>query len=403
MLGALVDHSLISVQERNAEARYILLETVRQYTLEKLKASGEFLTLQDRHLAYFREFAVRGTLPVSMAQPDWIERFEIEYDNFRASMEYAIVHHPESAIVVEYPLTWLCDCTYRLREAYDWAMRILASTEAWPPGNLHVRALWHAGDRALMIGERQQGQALMEAGLEMARELGDKDLTAYILHDLVAMCWVHGDLVKFREYVERYMTISQELGDKIHIQNALWGLGESISLSWDKDTGRIYLEQSLELARQDNHPNGIQGALSSLARVARLEGDNARAKDLYIECAQIRRQMEYRIGLAYTLINLGRVFLQEGYSIQASAVSEESLAIFRELKMLQGQVYCLAGFAGAAGIDGQDERAAHLFGATEAAAERLNLKMYDFDHTTYYPIIAAIRERLGKAAFNAAW
>jgi len=84
-------------------------------------------------------------------------------------------------------------------------------------------------------------------------------------------------------------------------------------------------------------------------------------------------------------------------------MSEESLTLLRELKILQSQVYCLAGYAGAAGIDGQDERAAGLFGATEAAAEKLDLKLDDVDRQTYDPIIAVVHERLGEEVFQATW
>jgi len=73
------------------------------------------------------------------------------------------------------------------------------------------------------------------------------------------------------------------------------------------------------------------------------------------------------------------------------------------LRIVEDQVYCLAGFAGVAALAGQDERAARLFGAVEAAAQRLALKMDDLDRMTYDPMIAAVRGRLGEASFNAAW
>jgi hypothetical protein len=113
--------------------------------------------------------------------------------------------------------------------------------------------------------------------------------------------------------------------------------------------------------------------------------------------------MGFRTGLATALLGWGQVVLQEGDAIQARGLFEESLAIVRELKIVEDQVYCLAGLAGVAGVAGQDERAARLFGATEAAAERLNLKMDDLYHKAYDPIIAAVRGRLGETDFNAAW
>ena len=155
-------------------------------------------------------------------------------------------------------------------------------------------------------------------------------------------------------------------------------MGESISRGGDIKTGRSFLEQSLALSRQEDMPNVIAFALESLARLARLEGDNARAEAHYMECAHIRRQMGFRTGLAEALVSLGQVSLQEGDAVQAKATAEECLVIYRELRIVPDQVYCLAGFAGAVALAGQDERAARLFGAVKAAAETLDLKMDDF-------------------------
>lgn len=237
----------------------------------------------------------------------------------------------------------------------------------------------------------------------MALELDDKNQMALTLHDLTAMNCYRGDWAQMRNYAEQYLVVSRELGDKMGITEAFWALGESLSRSGDFETGRKYLEQALEFARTEAMPNVVAFALDSLAWLARSEGDNTGARALLMECAEIRRQIGHRSAVAGSLIDLGQLLLQEGDFIQPKALAEESLAISRELKIIRFQVYCLAGFASAAGNAGQDARAAILFGATEAAAERLALKMDDFDHMTYDPIVAAVRGRVGEADFDVAW
>jgi hypothetical protein len=107
--------------------------------------------------------------------------------------------------------------------------------------------------------------------------------------------------------------------------------------------------------------------------------------------------------LAWELYLICLVSLEEGDSIQARAIIDEMLAIYRELKIAQPQINCLTGFAGVAGISGQDKRSACLFGAVEAVTERLDAKMDDLEHKSYDPIIAAVRERLGEAEFKRLW
>jgi predicted ATPase/class 3 adenylate cyclase len=402
LLGALVDHSLVSVQERMDETRYYLLETVRQYSLEKLQSSGEWLALQDSHLAYFLGFTERGAPHISVGQPVWLEQFETNYDNLRVAMEHAIDYHPESAVLMAWPLTWFTDFSNRIQESYHLAMRLLAQTEAWPAGTTRAQALQFAGYRASTIGKYQQGQTLLVDALEMARECGDNILIKNILHDLKARSCGQGDWAHMRAYAEQHLAFSRELGDKAGICDSLWALGESITQSGEIQTGRDYLEQSLKMARQENFPNIIAFSLASLAWLARLEKDNIKAIALYTECAHIRRQI-WRSGLVTTLIDLVQVHLEQGDSLHARALSEESLAISIELKFIRAPVYNLAGLAGAAGIERQDQRAARLFGAVEAAVERLNIKFEEFDHRAYDPIITAVRARLAETDFKSAW
>jgi hypothetical protein len=288
-------------------------------------------------------------------------------------------------------------------------MRILALTESWPPGKMRAMALWHAGDRERSFGRHKQGQVLMEAGLEMARVLGDKYLEKNIIMHLVTSIWNDRDWARLPNYANQYLAISRELDDKKGIQVSLYLLGEAACGNGDIQTGRMLIEQSLELARQENHQTAIAMALTTLARLARLEKDNAHAIALYTESAQVKREMRWRESVAFTLGDLCQVYLQEGDFDQVRVLTIECLAIYKDLPEIPEPnrsihlLYCLANLAGAAGNAGQATLSARLFGAVEAAAEDLGIVMDEFDRAAYDPIIAALRERLGEPDFNAAW
>jgi hypothetical protein len=113
--------------------------------------------------------------------------------------------------------------------------------------------------------------------------------------------------------------------------------------------------------------------------------------------------MGHKSGLAWTLYRLGQIVLQEGDATQARALFEEMLSVYVELKDVNGQgLYPLA-MAGVAAQSGQDERAAILFGAAEANAERTDSVMGDISHQVFDPLIAGIREHLGEIEFNRLW
>jgi predicted ATPase/DNA-binding SARP family transcriptional activator len=407
MLGALVDHSLVSVLERNGEKRYSLLETVRQYALEKLQAVNELATLQDKHLAYYLGLAQEGKPHSIAGEPTWTDRFEAEYDNYRATMEYAIVSHPEAAILLLDSLGYFIDYTGRNREAYCWAMDILAIADTWAPCVLRAKALmlasWHADIISVNRSEYLNAYQMGEASLQMARETMDKNQINDSILNLQALNYHDNNWLQMQHYAEQHLVISRELGDKLGIASALWAMGESIAEGGDHQTGRMYLEQSLEMGRQMGSSNTIAFDLESLGRIAFLEGDKTRAKACYLECAQIRREIGFQSASAEALYSLGRVLLQEGDAIQAKAQFEECHLIYNELKSIFGQVIYLFGMAGVAVLMGQYETATYLFAAIEFFATRLDILMSDISHQVFDPLIATTRERLGETEFNRMW
>lgn len=403
LLNALVDNSLVNVVEEIQESRYELLETLQQYASEKLFASGELQTILDKHLAFYIGLAEKGFPHVWVGRTEWIDRFELEYNNFRAAMDHAIATNLESAIQLGRSLSMFWDYSFRRKEGYVWAMKLLDLTASWKPGQSRAAALLLAGDRASMIGEYKQGLQLLEASLEMTRRFGDMSDLNLTLYNLAAVNWFIGNWVKMREYAEQHLKTSQELNDRRGIHDALLQLGVAECGLGDNEKGNSLFEESLALARKEDSPNSIAFALASLGKLARINGELAKARDFYLECAELRRNIRHRSGLANTLLILGQIALQDNDAVQARKMFEESLEIWQELQMPEVEADILWGIGGVAGISGLYELAAHLFGAANAAYEVFHYKMDDIDRRTYDPIIAKIRDQLGEEVFDKEW
>jgi len=403
LLTTLIDNSLVNVVEGNQESRYELLETVRQYALEKLSASGKLQTSQDRHLAYYVNLADKGFPHVWVGRTEWVDRFELEYDNFRVAMDHAIATNLESAIQLGKSLSMFWDFSFRKKEGYLWAVKILDLTASWDPGKTRAAALLLAGDRVSMIEDYQQGQQLLKASLEMTRRFGDMSDLNLTLYALAAVNWFTGNWEKMREYAEEYLKTSQKLNDRRGIHDALLQLGVAVCGLGNNEKGKSLIEESLAIARKEDSPNGIAFALDSLGKLARINGELAKARGFYLECAELRRNIRHRSGLGDTLLILGQIALQENDAMQAKKMFKESLEIWRELQMPEAEADILWGIGGVAGISGPYELAAHLFGTANAAYEVFHYKMDDIDHMTYDPIIAKVRDQLGKEVFDKEW
>jgi predicted ATPase/DNA-binding SARP family transcriptional activator len=404
LLGSLVDHSLVSVQEKDSGVRYFLLETVRQYALEKLDDSGEIQLMRDHHLAYYLDFIMRLSPRYDCIPPDWIGQCEPEFDNFRAAMEYAIEHHPQTAIQLEIPFDLLCTLISRDKEAHDWAMKILDLTESWPLGEMRTIAVWRVGDTSSCISDYQHGQAWLETSYEMAMEIGNKRLITNILNDLFFTKWHQDDWASARKYAEQRLAIAQELNDKACICSSLSQMGNTFFKSGDFKKARVYFEQALDIARQENNLTAVSWDLKYLGCLEYLEGNTTQAIECFTECVQTYRRLRQLVQLAYVCLRFGSVLLQQGRVVQAGELFEESLRLIKKLKMVEDYsgLYYLLGTFGIAIVNGQYAHAARLEGAIEVVEEKSENYREEFYHRIYDPQIATIREQLGETNFNAA-
>ena len=169
VLGALVDHSLVSLQERNADTRYVLLETVRQYALENLQASGELPTLKVRHLQYCLDFAIQGEQYLhGPEQVTWQKRLVLEIHNFRAALGWALEQDVHAGLHLALTLGWVWYVNNTIVEGTRWLSQLIDKEELLPEAQerspdqhwLHLCGLFATGrmDKALSMlsGEKEK-------------------------------------------------------------------------------------------------------------------------------------------------------------------------------------------------------------------------------------------------------
>jgi predicted ATPase/class 3 adenylate cyclase len=405
LLTALVDNSLVFVNEENSEVRYQLLETVRQYGDEKLTESANIKTLQDRHLKYYVDLAEEGYPHVWVGRTQWIDRFETEYSNFRIAMEHALVANIESAIRLGKPLDMFWDLTHRGKEAHAWALKILELTKTWQPGKLRAMALSLAGTRtAVAIGNYPEALEFIETGLEMIREFGDNNDLMYILQGLAAIHWFARNFEKMHVYSDEYLQIAQELGDQNNIHIALWQLGAAACGVGNVQLGISYYERSLELAEKENSPLSATSALRELALIAFREGDFLRAKELFQKGIQVSKEARWDGNTVGMVVKLAQIALYENNFDQAKRLCKEGLEIWHKSNPTESNVDILAGFSCLAGIGRQYKLAAKLFGATDNAYQEFSeWIMDDVDHMIYDSIVTKVRDEIGADDFNKEW
>jgi len=364
-LATLVDHSLLVQAEAGGEVRLRLLETLREYGLERLQGSGEEATVRRAHAVYYLAVAEEAGAALWGSEQGergrWLDRLEVEHINLRAALAWADEHEPEIELRLAVALHdyWLNRNHYG--EGRSWLERALARGDGLATP-LRAKALHTASFLAGAQGDYKQGASLGEASLALYRALGDKEGTGRTVYVLGWMAEQQGKL----------------------------------------DQAVAFSEESLALARELGHTRGIIVSLRNLGSLMARRGDYRRARDLLEAGLALAREHGDTEGTAYTLLELGDVARVQGDDAAASLFGE-SLRLYREHGERWGVAECLHRFALLAASGERPERAVRLFGAAEALRTETSASLTPPQRTEYERAMAGAREALGEAGFAAAW
>ena len=171
---ALVDMSLLQMSETKAgEARFTMLETIREFGLERLAASGEEHATRAAHAAYYLAWAAEAE-PYLIARGSavWVERLALEWPNLRQAVAWALAQGEiEPVLRLAGTILTLAYARGNPQEGEEWLEAALATGHDADPG-ARVDALFTASALAQVRGDFAHSVALSETGLALARAHG---------------------------------------------------------------------------------------------------------------------------------------------------------------------------------------------------------------------------------------
>lgn len=366
LVTGLVDRSLVLLEEgRDGQARYRLLETIRQYALEKLRSAEEHTLLQERHRDWCLALAERGAEGLqSPAQGVWLERLEAEHDNLRAALDWSRtdVRGAEAGLRLAGSLWRFWYSRGYLSEGYDWLDQFLALTTGDSGSRpARAKALHGAGTLAYVQGQHERGMALYEQALALRRELGDAEGIARSLSNLGMVAQYLGDYERAAASFEEALDWSRGLGDEWLIAISLNNLGTLARDRADYERASALIEEALSVFRKLGDTRTVADLLDNLGHLACLRGDHERSASLCRESLALFRELNDKPGTNEALQNLGMVAHARGDDERAAVLFDESLALSRELNDKWGIARSLNGLAGVALHQDDHGRAVTLF------------------------------------------
>lgn len=362
-LAALIDKSLLWQDAHADEPRYRMLELIREFGLEQLTAGGELELVRRRHAQWFMDLAAQSHVGVASGdQLLWLERTELEHDNFRSALAWLLEHgNVEAAQRLTGTLHRFWYVRGYLTEGRQWAEQTLAVDHPAPPA---VRA-----------------DALLSAGW---------------------LAWAQGDYTQAIDRLQASQTIFRELDHARGTAEGLYVLGMVAEDRGDYAQATLQLSESLGLFQNLGATLWAAYVLNALGIVKYEQGDNEQAMALFLEAlAQIRAVGETN-GTAYALTNLGKAAIAAGDFDHAVGYYRESIALRREFGEPVSLAGCLRGLAIVAANSAHHESAARLFGAAEALRDRIGLAQ-PRHRPAYDDAVSACREALGEERLRASW
>jgi predicted ATPase/serine/threonine protein kinase len=405
-MASMVDKSLVQqVEQGKGESRFVMLETLREYALEKLEVSGEAALTKRAHAAYYLVLAEENATESSEAEgAEWLERLGLEHDNFRAGLVWLTeTGNAEWGLRLGTALFRFWEVREYLAEGRDRLGRLLKLTEAGATTKLRMRALFSAGVLAGEQGDYASAAALINESQDIAQALGDKTGVAVSLNALAVFARDRGDVEVAHILFEASLGLWRGLGDQKAIARALSNLANVLKLQGDYDrAGSLYAE-CLAIFQGLGDRTGIAWSLNYQGDVARDQGDSTAARTLYEQSSAIFRELGDRWGIAGTLADLGGLAREQGNYPTARSLYGESIKLFRELGHKRGIARLLECFACSAAAQSHAKRSLRLAGAAAALRQNIGAPLTPAEQAKLEAVLEPARQALTNAVGTTAW
>jgi len=402
LLSRLADKSLVAV-DRSGE-RYRLLETIREYAREHLRVAGEETAVHARHFDWYLRLAERVE-PALLGGPEQklvLDLLEADHDNLHSALAWSLEASERRDLALR-----MCGALYRFwsrrgywQEGYALCMKALA--QAPGPGDKAARAkvLLTAGSIGNNVPEADT-RMLLEEGLTLSREVGDRLTEAMILNNLARVLDWSVELSRARSLLEQARRINREFGNETLELHNMSNLVNVLRAQRDPAGALALAEHGLATSRSSGNRWLEAIFLHLLGRVA-LDRDDITAAERYDEMAlAISREQVMPDSQSFSLIKLAFLAVLRSDPALARRHLTEAIDIARRFGGRLNLAECFSAMGVLAAHTGQHDQAARLWGTAEALLGSL-FSSDILDRALVAPYYAKCRGALGDTAYDAA-
>jgi DNA-binding NarL/FixJ family response regulator len=388
---------------------YVMLETVREFALERLEASGEEPAVRRRHALYYLQLAEAAD--DAMHGPNQVQllnRIDREHNNCREALRWCEGQgYAEPALRTAAALWWFWVVRGYAAEGREWLNELLQRFKSHgaigPHSQLRVRALEAAGHLASFQGDFAAARAWHQQNLPVVEEQGDASGLYRTLQNLGFVARQQEDWTAARDYLERCLAVARDGGDPDEIANALHNLANVVHDLGDVGLARTLLEECIGMFEHTGLGRSEAIAHLSLSLVALDQGDYERARIEGERALALHEQAGDRRSEVNMRTNLVNIAVAQGDFGTAQQLLVTNLNALQQLADPVATAVLLERFAVLRTAQGRAQQALRLAGAA-ATIRRMN-------HATLAPRsqikleseLAPARDTLGASAADAAY
>jgi tetratricopeptide (TPR) repeat protein len=361
---SLVEQSLVRPDaSRDDSPRFSMLETVREFGLERLAASNEIERVQRRHVNWCVTLA-ESAIPHYHGPHVFtvLDQLETESDNFRLALAWSIERNEsQTALRLAYGLWRFWWMHGHLSEGRSWLERALATSGPAPP-DLRSKVLAATGYFARIQGDFERAHELGEQGIALARRHDDYHAMSGALDLLGLISFDRGDHKRATAFHAEALALDRQQENAHRIAVHCYNLAVNSLATGDLDQAEAYFEETLSIWKSRDDAWGTARALIGLGRLASARGDFAATTELLFESIALSQSVGDKEQVANSLTELASLT-----------------------------------------VSGNAVKAATLFGAAEALRIAIGAPISPADRARHDESIASVRKRLSEDAFQTAW
>jgi predicted ATPase/DNA-binding SARP family transcriptional activator len=319
-LTVLAENSLVFTSHPgNGDVRFGMLQTLREFGLDRLEAEDHRRMIERRHAEWFLRLAEDAEPGLRGPQlMPWIICLETEHDNLRAALRWAIESDEgETGLRIVAALWRFWHLAGHLSEGRRWVTAVLDLPSAAGQTVARARALAAAGGLAYWQNDVPAVRYAYEEALAISRELGDGRSTAEGTYNLAFAYGLVPTKARSRDLFLQSREMFERLGNAVGVADTLWALGMMAGLAGDYATARSHAEESVRLHRELGDAYGLVDALSELGRATRGLGELEIARSCFLEALEALASVGYRTAIAIELDNLAAIEIARGNGVRA--------------------------------------------------------------------------------------